>query len=150
MSFTYEYPRPMVTVDALVFRRIKGRVEVLVIRRGNPPFAGELALPGGFLDMEEDLIDGACRELFEETGLKEVELEQLAAFGEPGRDPRGRSVSVVFVGIVKRDSEEVVGGDDAAEALWAPVGSLQNLAFDHDEILEAGLKWLKERENKKK
>jgi 8-oxo-dGTP diphosphatase len=140
--FCYRYPRPMVTVDAVVFRSTKARLEVLVVERGKDPFAGALALPGGFVEMDEDLPDAAKRELFEETGLKHVALTQLAAFGKPGRDPRGRNISVVFVGTVKAHRSSVKGGDDAARALWIPARRPGALAFDHNEILKCALRWL--------
>jgi 8-oxo-dGTP diphosphatase len=143
MAHTYKYPRPMVTVDAVVFRRAAGRLEVLVVRRAKPPFKGKLALPGGFLEMDEDLLDGVKRELFEETGLKNVRLEQLGAFGKPGRDPRGRTVSIAFFGTIEKNQVEVRGGDDASEALWIPALEYPSLAFDHREILRVGLKRLK-------
>jgi len=147
MTVTYKYPRPMVAVDALVFRRLKGRLEFLAVRRRKAPFKGKLALPGGFLEIDEDLLAGAKRELFEETGLKSVRLEQLGAFGKLGRDPRGRCVSVVFFGMIEKKSA-VRGGDDAAEALWIPTRPLPALAFDHADILEAGLKRLRNRSGK--
>lgn len=124
----------MVTVDAVVFRRTRSRLEVLLVRRGNPPYKGLAAFPGGFVDMDEDLPDAAARELQEETGLFGVKLEQLGAYGRPGRDPRGRNVSVVFMGEA-RGKPAVRGGDDAAEAFWAPARRPPALAFDHAEIL---------------
>lgn len=143
MSYVYQYPRPMVTVDAVVFRDAGAGIEVLLICRKNPPFAGKWALPGGFVDMDEDLLDAAARELFEETGLCSVELTQLGAFGRPDRDPRGRSIAVAYVGIVSVESSAVKAGDDAALAQWFPAQPLENLAFDHAEIICTGLKWLK-------
>lgn len=136
---TYDYPRPMVSVDAVVFRERDGRLEVLLIRRGKPPFEGRHALPGGFVEIDEDLSDAAARELVEETGLDGVELEQLAAFGRPDRDPRGRCISVAFVGTLGRGGDRVSGGDDAAEASWHDTAALPDLAFDHDEIIALAL-----------
>jgi 8-oxo-dGTP diphosphatase len=141
----YEWPRPMVTVDAVVFRRAGKRLEVLLIRRARPPFEGLAAFPGGFVDENEDLPDAAARELEEETGLSGVRLEQLGAYGRPGRDPRGHNVSVVFVGEA-RGKVAVRGGDDASEAFWAPARRPPPLAFDHAEILAEAVrifgKWL--------
>jgi 8-oxo-dGTP diphosphatase len=143
--YAYDWPRPMVTVDAVVFRRAGTRLEVLLVRRGHPPFEGQAAFPGGFVDEDEDLRDAAARELREETGLAGVRLEQLGAYGKPGRDPRGHNVSVVFVGQA-RGRAKVRGGDDAAEAFWAPARRPLPLAFDHAEILAEAVrvygKWL--------
>ena len=138
-SYTYDYPRPMVSVDAVVLRESDGRLEVLLIRRGKPPFEGCHALPGGFVEMDEDLPDAAARELAEETGLDRVALEQLAAFGRPDRDPRGRCISIAFWGSIERGGDQVSGGDDAAEAAWHDTGDLPALAFDHDEIIARAL-----------
>ena len=144
-GYTYPFPRAMVTVDAVVFRQTKARLEVLVIERGHPPYAGQSAFPGGFVEMDEDLLDAAKRELSEETGLKNLKLEQLATFGQPGRDPRGRNVTVVYVGIARRNSTRVRGGDDAARAFWIPARRPGKLAFDHNDILKVALQWLKSR-----
>jgi 8-oxo-dGTP diphosphatase len=135
----------MVTVDAVVFRHGGNGLELLVVRRGREPFAGQLALPGGFVEEEEDLGDAAKRELAEETGLDCVSLTQLRAFGTPGRDPRGRNISVAFVGLLEEGVGDVRGGDDASEALWVDARRLPTLAFDHVEIAQAGLDWLDRR-----
>lgn len=137
--YTYDYPRPMVSVDAVVLRERAGRLEVLLIRRGKPPFEGLHALPGGFVEMDEDLHEAAARELGEETGLDGVDLEQLAAFGRPDRDPRGRCISIAFVGLLERGGDQVVGRDDAAEAAWHDTADLPPLAFDHTEIVALAL-----------
>ncbi len=142
-SYSYPYPRPMVTVDAVIFRQTPKRLELLVIRRKNPPFAGMLAFPGGFVDMDEDLKDAAGRELFEETGLNGVTLHQIGAFGKPGRDPRGRNICVAFAGVLGDLSRVVKGGDDAAEALWISARRAPQLGFDHNDILRSALRWLK-------
>jgi 8-oxo-dGTP diphosphatase len=106
---------------------------VLLIRRRNPPLGW--AIPGGFVEPDEDLIDAARRELFEETGLEVGALEQLATFGHPDRDPRGRTISVVY-GARLQQTEIPAAGDDAADARWFPLNALPtNLAFDHDTIL---------------
>ncbi len=133
----------MLTVDAVVFRQTPKRLELLVIRRANPPFKGMLALPGGFVDMDEDLKDAATRELFEETGLNGVTLHQIGAFGTPGRDPRGRNICIAFAGVLKDPKKAVQGGDDAAEALWIPARQAPELGFDHNDILRTALRWLK-------
>ncbi len=138
-EYTYPYPRPMVTVDAVVLREMEGRLEVLLIRRGKPPFEGRPALPGGFVEMGEDLPDAAARELAEETGIENIPLEQVGAFGRPDRDPRGRNISVAFAGVVIGTGEKPSGGDDAASAEWVPLEEAGELAFDHGEILAAAL-----------
>ncbi|MBS3763651.1 MAG: NUDIX hydrolase, partial [Planctomycetes bacterium] len=98
---------------------------------------GMWALPGGFVELDEDLDDAARRELKEETGLEPVAISQVGAWGTPGRDPRGRTVSAVYLGTTRAGSDQVEGADDAAAAGWHPVSSPPALAFDHDEILVA-------------
>ncbi len=144
MSFTYSYPRPMVTVDTVLMRGTEAGLEVLMIERKNEPFVGGWALPGGFVDMEEELETAAARELAEETGISGVPLEQFHAFGKVGRDPRGRSVTIAFVGMLKSPdtSPALKAGDDAADARWFPVTDLPETAFDHTEIIDTALNWL--------
>lgn len=144
-GYTYVHPRPMVTVDAVVFRQTAADLEVLLVRRGHDPFAGCWALPGGFVDMDEDLVDAAARELAEETSLVGVALDQLGAFGRPGRDPRGRNICIAYVGVLEDSERTVTGGDDATEAGWVSARNPGRLAFDHDEILAAALAWLERR-----
>ncbi len=136
--YTYAYPRPMVTVDAVVLAGETDAPHVLLIRRGNEPFAGCWALPGGFVDMEESLETAAARELEEETGLRGVALFQLHAFGDVGRDPRGRNITVVYRGALPKPAP-VRPGDDAAEAAWFPARALPPMAFDHDRIIAMAL-----------
>ena len=134
-SFTYPYARPSVTVDiALV--TTEERPRVLLIRRKHEPFAGAWALPGGFVDEGERLVDAARRELLEETALSVGELEQLHTYGDPGRDPRGWTISVVYWGQVMPGSIQPCAGDDAAAVEWFPLDQLPRLAFDHDQILD--------------
>jgi len=140
MAFTYDYPRPMVTVDAVVFRKNGSGTEVLLIKRGRYPYEGMWALPGGFVDMEETLEDAIVRELEEETGLKGVELIQLHAYSEIHRDPRGRNISITFYGVADSINTSVTGGDDAADARWFPVDILPALAFDHEKVIDLALK----------
>lgn len=143
-GYTYPHPRPAVTVDAVVFRLRGAALQVLLIRRGQEPFVGRWALPGGFVAMDETLEESVLRELEEETGLRARLWGQVGAFGDPGRDPRGRTVSVAFLLIVGPDQDGAVrGADDAAEAAWHPVDRLPELAFDHGKILEAGLRRLR-------
>mgnify|MGYP000930075352 CR=1 FL=1 len=132
--YTYDYPRPMVTVDAAVVSMREGRRHLLLIRRARPPFEGMWALPGGFMEIDEPLEAAVARELAEETGLTGLELRQLHTFGDPGRDPRGRSISVAFWGEAPPDTA-VQGGDDASEAGWFPLDALPPLAFDHGKIV---------------
>jgi len=131
--FAYDYPRPSVTVD-IVLVTSQREPHVLLIRRKKAPFAGRWALPGGFVDMDETLEESARRELREETGLTVGNLEQLHTFGNPTRDPRGRVISVAFLGRVSQ-TQSAHADDDAAAAAWFPLNSLPELAFDHDEIL---------------
>ena len=132
----------MLTVDAVVFRSTPKRLEVLVIERGNPPFQGLPALPGGFVEMDEDLDAAVRRELTEETGLSRVRLRQFQTFGTPGRDPRGRTVSVAYLGTATRGTDRVQGGDDAARAFWISARRPGPLAFDHNDILRIALREL--------
>lgn len=137
MPFTYDYPRPALAVDVVLLRRGRG-TEVLLIERRGEPFRGLWALPGGFVEIDEDLPDAARRELHEETGITiedEGKLMQLGAFGRPGRDPRGRVISVVYQASVSLPGSEATAGDDAARAEWFPLSGLPELAFDHAEII---------------
>ncbi|WP_116787930.1 NUDIX domain-containing protein [Flavobacterium psychrotrophum] len=127
-----------VTTDAVIFKKIDGINHILFIKRKNDPGKGKWALPGGFVDEGEDLPDAAARELQEETGLVVKDLQQLGAFGKPGRDPRQHTVSVVYVGFAD-DNAEAVGADDAEEAQWFSVKYLPNLAFDHTDIVTLAL-----------
>ncbi len=123
-----------VTVDAVVYTDEIHR-KILLIRRAKEPFAGLWALPGGFVDVDEDLSVAASRELTEETGIEATPMGQIGAFGHPGRDPRQRTVSVAYLFKVPATTE-VLGADDAAEARWFPEAELPSLAFDHAEIVE--------------
>jgi 8-oxo-dGTP diphosphatase len=135
MPHTYKYPRPSMTVDIVIVTR-EAKPRVLLIRRKGEPFAGAWALPGGFVDEDEPLAVAAERELQEETGVTDVDLEQLAAFGDPGRDPRDWTVSVAFLARVAADTA-ARAGDDAAAVRWHRLDRLpKKLAFDHAKILE--------------
>jgi 8-oxo-dGTP diphosphatase len=136
VSPTYDHPRPAVTVDCVVFAVIDDALQVLLIRRGRPPFAGRWALPGGFVDMDEDLEAAARRELAEETGLTDLFLEQLYTFGAPDRDPRGRVVSVAYYALVDPAGHRIEAASDAAAVEWFSVDTLPGLAFDHPTILD--------------
>ena len=144
-SYTYEYPRPMVTADCVVVRH---RAEVLLVRRGNEPYRGCWALPGGFMEMDEPIEHCAVRELNEETGLTVADdnLRLIGIYSAPGRDPRGRTVTGAYL-VTIDDNGEAVGeepraGDDAAEVRWWPLLELPPLAFDHAEIIAAAKKLL--------
>ncbi|MCK4568739.1 MAG: NUDIX hydrolase [Bacteroidales bacterium] len=138
MSYTYSFPRPAVTVDIIIFRLMGNDPEVLLIKRGNEPFKEQWALPGGFVDKDEPLEAAAARELEEETGLTKILLTQMHTFGNPGRDPRGHTVSVVYVGYLT-DGAIARAGDDAAEAEWFKTGELPELAFDHEKVVEMAM-----------
>lgn len=138
MSYTYEFPRPSVTTDILVFSIRDGVLQVLLIERKFDPFKGAWAIPGGFVQMDEDLTEGALRELEEETGLSGIPIRQLGAYGEPGRDPRGRVITIAFIALVPSADLIAKGGSDAQDARWFPVDELPPLAFDHARILADG------------
>lgn len=142
MVYTYQYARPAVTVDCVVFGLDDQDLKVLLIQRDNEPFAGRWALPGGFVKMDETLEESALRELREETGLSKVFLEQLYTFGNPGRDPRERVVTVAYYALVKLLDHQVQAATDAREAAWYAVDDLPKLCFDHDTILDTALKRL--------
>ena len=142
MAYTYQYARPAVTVDCVVFGLDDQDLKVLLIQRDNEPFAGRWALPGGFVKMDETLEESALRELREETGLTKVFLEQLYTFGNPGRDPRERVVTVAYYALVKLLDHKVQAATDAREAAWFAVDDLPKLCFDHDTILDTALKRL--------
>ncbi len=138
-----DYPRPLVTVDVVIFTLREQDLQVLLIQRKHAPFAGMWAIPGGFLDMDESLEDAALRELCEETGVQDIYLEQLYTFGEPQRDPRGRVITVAYFAVAPASTIRLHAGDDAADARWWSIYGLPALAFDHDEILSYALKRLR-------
>jgi len=130
--------RPSVTVDIVVVAQVDGQRQVLLVRRKNPPFAGAWAIPGGFVEPGEPLETAARRELLEETGAHPARLEQLQAFGDPGRDPRGWTISIAFIAELDEaalKSWHPRAGSDAGEVGWFPLHSLPSLAFDHEQIL---------------
>jgi 8-oxo-dGTP diphosphatase len=135
MTYTYAYPRPALTVDMPVFTRDKQNWKVLLIKRLRPPFEACWAIPGGFVDENELLADAAIRELKEETGLCEVQLEQFRVYDAIDRDPRHRTISVVFTGIASENAL-IQAGDDAGEAVWFNIDELPETAFDHAQILQ--------------
>lgn len=139
MSFCYKYPRPAVTVDAVVFALIP-TTQVLLIQRKNPPFQDCWAFPGGFVDENETVEEAVYRELEEETGLQVKSLEQFKTFSAVGRDPRGRTISVAFVAKLAVEPLPLVAQDDAVAAQWFPIDKLPNLAFDHNAILKEAIR----------
>lgn len=142
--YTYEYPQPALTVDIVAFSVQNRKLSVLLIKRAGEPFAGMWALPGGFVEIDENLEAAAERELEEETGLCGAYLEQLYTYGTPDRDPRGRVVSVAhFALIPSNEPIQTSGGSDAAKAGWHTLDELPPLAFDHAEITEYALRRLR-------
>ena len=143
-KYIYDWPRPMVTVDAAVFQICSGKISLLLINRKHEPYKGQWAIPGGFVNMDEELDDAVVRELAEETGLTGVSLEQMHTFGTIGRDPRGRQITIVYMGIVNEQQANVKAGDDAAQAKWFDVENLpDNMAFDHDQVEKFAVEKLK-------
>jgi len=138
-----DYPRPSVTTDVIVFTLREKVLQILLIRRRNPPFQGMWAIPGGFVDIDESLENAALRELEEETGVRDVYLEQLYTFGDPGRDPRGRTITVAYFALVPATTIHLHAGDDATEAHWWSIHTLPPLAFDHADILTYALQRLR-------
>lgn len=135
MGYEYKYARPALTVDVVVFGLDEDDLQVMLVQRDLPPFAGEWALPGGFVDVDESLDEAARRELVEETGLREIYLEQLYTFGKVDRDPRDRVVTVAYYALVNLEGHEVRASSDARNAAWFSLNDLPELAFDHRKIL---------------
>lgn len=141
--YCYEYPRPAVTVDLVAFTFDGDAVRALFIRRKKEPFAGRWAIPGGFVEMDEPIEAAARRELREETGWDATgPVALIGVFGDPGRDPRGRTISLAHATAVRGPCPPVKGGDDASEAAWLDAHRAPELAFDHDAILAAAREWL--------
>ena len=148
-KYVYDWPRPMVTVDAIVFAFFQDKAKLLLIERKNEPFKGKWALPGGFVDIDEELEDAAARELTEETGLVNVPLEQMHTFGKCGRDPRGRQITIAFMGIAKKGLNEIKAGDDAAKVKWFDIKKLpKDMAFDHNEVAKFAIGKLRKRKKR--
>ena len=136
MPYIYDYPRPALTVDCILISKENGSYEVLLIQRKNPPFQDHWAFPGGFVDMDEDLETAAIRELEEETGVSGIEVEQICTVGTPGRDPRGRTVSVIYLAYVQKSNIQAAAASDAKKVGWFPIDQLPLLAFDHGKIMQ--------------
>lgn len=143
-KYYYDYPRPAVTTDCVLFGfNEKLELMVLLIERKFDPYKRFWAFPGGFLNMDETAEQCAKRELFEETGIKIDQIQQLYTASKVDRDPRGRVISIVFIAKVDFFVTNVVAGDDASDAKWFNVRNMPQLAFDHDEIFTLALKWIK-------
>lgn len=142
MAYTYKYPRPAVTADSIVITK-EVEPKVLLIERGDEPFKGCWAFPGGFMNMDETTEQCAIRELEEETGLKVSKVYQIGAYSKVDRDPRGRTVTVAYLAIIDAPIA-VKGQDDAAKAQWFPLAALPELAFDHYDIMQDAIKKYKE------
>ena len=142
-AFTYDYPRPMVTVDTVIFTILEDDLKVLLVKRGVEPFKGMWAIPGGFVHPEESLEDAARRELYEETNVQDLYLEQLYTFGAPDRDPRGRVISVAYFALISAEKRELVARTDSSDVSWFSVYDLPPVAFDHADIIEYALRRLR-------
>ena len=140
MSYTYEFPRPSLTVDCVIFGLDADDLKVLLIRRASDPHKGKWALPGGFVDMDESLEHAALRELEEETGLTRVYLEQLYTFGDVHRHPLGRVITVAYYSLIRICSYNLQPRSSfARKAIWVNVSELPELAFDHNLIVAKAL-----------
>ncbi|MDV3237535.1 MAG: NUDIX hydrolase [Gammaproteobacteria bacterium] len=133
--YSYRYPHPAVTTDIVIFTIRDGRLKLLLIKRGGEPYQGRWALPGGFVELDEDLEASARRELEEETGVSGVYLEQLYTFGRPDRDPRERVITVAYYALIPSDQVRLQAATDAEAVGWFAFEELPPLAFDHDEIV---------------
>jgi len=138
-----EYPKPAVTVDTIIFTIQDKDLKVLLVKRGIEPFKNKWAIPGGFVKLDESLEDAAKRELYEETGVKDVYLEQLYTFGEPKRDPRERVITVAYYALINSDKIKLTASTDVSEVQWFSIKKIPPLAFDHKKILDYALKRLK-------
>jgi len=145
MTFKYEYERPGLTVDCVIFGLDLDdeSLKVMLIERDVEPFEGQWAIPGGFVRSDETLVAAATRELAEETGITDVFLEQLYTFGDPGRDPRGWVVSVAYYALVAPEKHHIHATTDARSAKWFQIDALPRLAFDHSKILKTALERLR-------
>jgi len=142
-AYTYDYPRPAVTADIAVLR-LDEVPEILLIQRKEPPFKDSWALPGGFMEMDETLEAAARRELSEETSIRAGELIRFDTYDKPGRDPRGRTITQVFVMIWKADMGTPKAGSDAATLQWYGLNELPELAFDHKKIVLDVIRMIRE------
>jgi len=140
MPFTYEYPRPNLTVDCIIIGSDDQNLSrILLIQRKHEPFEGKWALPGGFVEEQELADEAAKRELVEETGLSGVELSQFYTFSTTHRDPRGWTISIAYYAFVEISQCKIQAGDDASDAKWFPITQLPGMAFDHIQIIDKAL-----------
>ena len=144
MSYTYKYPHAAITADCVIYGFDGERLKILLVERGQEPFKGMWALPGGFMRMDETIEETARRELYEETGLKDVFMSQFKMFSKVDRDPRERVVTVAFTALVRPSEYKLVAGDDASDAIWFDEQFLPPLAFDHAEIIKEAHEYLEE------
>lgn len=140
-QYCYKYPRPAVTADCVVITK-ETKPKVLLIERGDDPYKGHWAFPGGFMNMDETTEQCAVRELEEETGMKVSIVYQIGAYSKVDRDPRGRTITVAYLAIVD-EPIAVNGQDDAAKAQWFSLDALPKLAFDHDDIMRDAIRLFK-------
>ena len=143
MIYTYAYPRPSLTVDIIVTKKVENTYFILLIERKDEPYKGQWALPGGFVDIDEEIEGAAYRELKEETSITEIKLNQFRAFGAIDRDPRGRTISIVYNGILINTKQKIEAGDDAKNLKWFQLKKLPNLAFDHEQVINLFIKTTK-------
>ena len=138
--YTYEHPRAAHTVDIVFIKKSPGSHQILLIQRAKEPYQGKFALPGGFVDQNENTKSAAIRELEEETGIRNVDLIQIHTFSDPGRDPRGWVISTAYGAILDEKVELfILAGSDASQAAWFDLADLPSLAFDHQQIIETAL-----------
>jgi len=134
--YQYKYPHPALTTDVVIFTIRDKELKLLLIMRGGEPYRGKWALPGGFVNLDEDLETGARRELAEETGIEDVYLEQLYTFGAVERDPRERVITVAYYALIPSDQIQLRAATDAEAVGWFSMNELPPLAFDHRQIME--------------
>jgi 8-oxo-dGTP diphosphatase len=143
MRFVYHKDQFYLTTDAVVFSILDKQLKILLIQRKYEPFKGKFAIPGGFVNIEENLEEGVARELEEETGVSGIYLKQMPAFGDVGRDPRGRIITIPFLALIDGEKVKVHASGDAELAKWHPAYDLPPLAFDHKKIFDAALSTLR-------
>lgn len=143
-DYCYEHPRPALSTDCVIFGFDDTNLNVLLIERGGDPFKGYWALPGGFVQIDESAEDSAMRELFEETGIKDVSLDQLHTFTDVHRHPHSRVITIAYYGLVRTTGLRLIAGDDARNARWVNINDIPSLAFDHNLIISIAKKRLRQ------